>query len=119
MRSDMGLSELMASVVVGIAIPSRVIEAAAAGVMAGAARAPCGAAAFALCCMTARESTATDTTGKNKIIHRIFMDTNLYSLWDGIIRQAHKGRHPGDVRYASLQVKALDNPPPLDFRSWW
>src|ERR1700726_4116159 len=37
----------------------------------------CGGAAFAACCITARESPMIETTGKNKIIHRIFMGTNL------------------------------------------
>jgi len=70
----------MASVVLGIAIPAEFLESApGAIVIAGAFPGPCGAAAFALCCITARESTITETTGKNKITHRIFMDTNLYS----------------------------------------
>src|SRR5258706_3953316 len=71
----------MASVVFGIVITSVMFEAAAGGAIsiAGPASAPCGAAAFALCCMTARESTTTETTGENKMIHRIFIDTILYS----------------------------------------
>src|SRR5260370_26917342 len=103
MSSDMGWSELMARVVVGISIAPAVIDVVPAGarVIAGAAADPCGGAAFALCCITVRESTTTETTGKNNMIHRIFMDTDLYSLWDGIIPQAGKGRHPVE-RYASV-----------------
>src|ERR1700674_4402990 len=82
MRSDMGLSELMAKVVVGIAVsPAMLGVAAGAVAVAGAVPAPCGDAALALWCMTARESTMTDTTGKNTMIQRTFMDANLYSCY--------------------------------------
>src|ERR1700730_4281077 len=103
MRSDRGLSELTASVVLGIVITSVMFEAGAEGAISIAGRAPppCGAAAFALCCITARESAITETTGKNKISHRIFMDTNLYSLWDEPIHAEGNGRHPGGWRYAN------------------
>src|SRR5713226_5176882 len=99
MRSDMGLSELTASTVAGIAIAPALFNGAAGATLADRPTgAPCGGAAFAACCITARERTTTETTGKNKMIHRIFMDTILYSLWDGIIPQAGKGRHPADLR---------------------
>src|ERR1039458_6043963 len=79
MRSDMGLSELMASVVSGIAIAPALLALAGAVAALTTVAGACGGAAFAACCITARESTITETTGKNKIIHRIFMGTNLYS----------------------------------------
>src|ERR1700730_15149796 len=106
MRSDMALSELTASVVFGIVITSVMFETGAGAIsIAGPAPAPCGAAAFALCCITARESTTTETTGKNKMIHRIFMDTILYSCcgMESYRRQV-KAVIPMIGRYAALQV---------------
>src|ERR1700730_2889101 len=52
----------------------------------------CGGAAFAACRITARKSPMIETIGKNKIIHRIFMNKPL-SLRDGIIPQAVERRH--------------------------
>src|SRR5580700_4794329 len=77
MRSDIGLSELTARVVSGIAIAPALLAGAVAAVTTVAG--DCGAAAFAACCITARESTITLTNGNTRIIHRIFMETNLYS----------------------------------------
>src|ERR1019366_8322925 len=95
-------SELMANVVSGIASAPALFEAAAAGAAlpAEAAGAPCGGAAFAACWITARESTITETAGKNKIIHRIFMNqTSVFAVaWNHTARSRAPSRHYVKVR---------------------
>src|ERR1700693_6564850 len=98
----MGLSELTASVVSGIAAVALLAAKEAVAALTSVAGA-CGEAAFAACCMTASESTITETTGKNKIIHRIFMEKPLFLLWDGIIPQAVERRHPTRVRRGAIR----------------
>jgi hypothetical protein len=54
----------------------------------------CGGAAFAACCITARERTITEINGKNKITHRIFMQQSSTFALDGIIPYVIEGSHP-------------------------
>jgi hypothetical protein len=46
----------------------------------------CGGAACAECCFTRKESIATETTGKNKIIQRIFIEAPIFAVgWNHIV----------------------------------
>src|SRR5580658_2019945 len=104
----MGCAELMASVVSGIAKAPEPFGAAwTTGASATAATARCGTAALAACSFTSRESTTTDTTGKNKISHRIFMKTSVF---------AEGWNHTAGGRTASSQVVRTHGPSDL-FRS--
>ena len=99
----MGLSELTASVVSGIAVAPPLFGAAAVGAVLAfeAAGVPWGGPAFAACCITARESTITETTGKNRMIQRTFMEQNLYSCC-GVKSYATQSKAviPAKMRYA-------------------
>src|SRR5271157_777689 len=88
----MGFGELTASVVSGIDSASEVLNGETATLATAAAGTSFGGTALAACCCTAIESTTTETNGKNKITHRIFMRANLcFSLWHGIIPHAGRG----------------------------
>src|SRR5580704_9824868 len=70
----------MASVVGGISGAAELLGAGmAAEAAVTTAAAPCGAAAFAACSFTRREMITTDTTGKTRITHRIFMKTSIFA----------------------------------------
>src|ERR1700677_2694014 len=84
----MGFGELMASVVSGIASAGELFEAAPipADLDTGAATVS-AEAALAACSFTSREITTTDTTGKNRIIHRNFMKTPVFAVgWNHTAR---------------------------------
>src|ERR1700731_4217722 len=91
----------MARTVSGVANAPALRAATGAGAALTTVAGACGGAAFTACRITARESPMIETIGKNKIIHRIFMNKPL-SLRDGIIPQAVERRHPDDWKYANL-----------------
>src|ERR1700675_4191632 len=78
MRCDIGVEELIANVVSGIAAPfeSGVTPAASGAETSGAVW---GAEALAAYSFTASEIATTVTTGRNTMIHRIFIYANLCS----------------------------------------
>ena len=73
----------MARTVSGIATAPALLAAMAVAALTTVAGA-CGGAAFAACCITARESPITETTGKTKIIHRIFMEQTSIDSYRGM-----------------------------------
>jgi len=100
MRSDMGLSELMGER--GVRDRCRRVGG---GHGTGGGTHYCGrllrGCRFGSMLLTASESTITETTGKNKIIHRIFMEEPLFLLWDEIIPQAIVCVIRLNIRYAA------------------
>src|SRR5271166_4874751 len=110
----MGFGELMASVLSGIASIPELFESAAIAAAFDAGAAPvCGDAAFAQCSFTSTEIMTTDTTGKNRIIHRIFMKTPVFAVGRNHTAgsQAASPRHGIELRRTIPDKASFWEPP--------